>query len=110
MCFMENNLKLNIKQILTACWSWSCQQDTSTSTIKRQASKSSIVKQSNAKLPHKIKHEKREPQIINEMRSDDLWPGQILRHLIIKETDDYQKEKKNVNSSLHTNSMHFCLT
>ena len=41
------------------------------------------------------------------MWSDNLMPDQILRHLITTET---MTIKKNVNPSLNTNSMCFCLT
>ena len=73
-----------MKIILTACLSWSCQQDTSTPVIKSLESKSSIVKMiQNATLKWACK---RKPWIINEVRSDDFWTGKISKNILMYQT------------------------
>ena len=54
------------------------------------------------------------PQIINEVRSDSFWTGQILKNILTDETIEFIKSHeyldRGINSYLSTNSMHLYLT
>ena len=54
------------------------------------------------------------PQIINEVRSDDFWTGQILKNILGDEMIEFIKSHeyrdRGINSYLSTNSMQFYLT